>query len=129
MKAILCVAVQLMLCIGGMAFVNLAGCQRKDVEVFKAKDSAWLRQEIKNGLQFEMDDADVIARFMVYDGYLGKAAYVFFAGSQKNEKAVTFIYGWREDGKKAPLQRIPYSLYYRYLECEVEADKQEEPWR
>ncbi|VDO18672.1 unnamed protein product [Heligmosomoides polygyrus] len=125
MKAILCVAVQLMLCIGTMAFVDLVGCERGLVELHKAKDFPWLRQMIKRDLKFEMDDADTIAAFTVHDKDLDEIDHVVFAGNQENGKAVTFIYESLEDGERAPLNRIPYSIYYRYLECEVPAHEED----
>lgn len=107
----------LMLCIDAMAFVNLNGCERGLVESSKAKDRPLLRQEIKTRLGFELEDADIIAGFMVHDKDFTEVDNVFFAGRQKDEKAVTFIYGPTE------MRRIHYSMYYQYLGCEVHDDE------
>ncbi|VDO18673.1 unnamed protein product [Heligmosomoides polygyrus] len=93
MKAVLCVAVQLMFCIGTMAFVDL-------------------------------DDADIIAGFMVHDKDFDEIDHVYFAGKQKDEEAITFMYGSLEDGERTPLNRITYSKYYLYLtRCELHVDE------
>ncbi|VDO60269.1 unnamed protein product [Heligmosomoides polygyrus] len=88
MKAVLCVAVQLLLCIGATALVNL-------------------------------DDSDMYASFLVHDKDFNEVDNVFFAGKQKDEKAVTFIY---TDTEMIP---IDYSMYYLYLGCEIPADDEE----
>ncbi|VDO67469.1 unnamed protein product [Heligmosomoides polygyrus] len=120
MKAVLCVSALLMLCIGAMAFVKLDGCIRRVVDIFKAKNSQYLRGRIKKHLQFELDDADIIAGFMVHDEDFYEIGKVFFAGNQKSEKAVTFFYG----DDIAKMTRIPYSMYYQYLRCEFEPEEE-----
>ncbi|VDP50510.1 unnamed protein product [Heligmosomoides polygyrus] len=121
MKAVLCVAVQVVLCIGAMAFVELDECQRGPVEVETAKKNPDLRKDIRQHLGLRLDDDDIIARFMVNDRDFDRFANVFFAGRQKNDKALTFIYGSPDDGQNAQLIRIPFSKYYQYLGCTVHA--------
>lgn len=114
-------AVQLMLCIGAMAFVNLDVCKKGpvDIDVRKAKDVPDLRQRIEEYLQFELNDSDIIAEYMVKDADSGTVGKVFFAGNQENEKAVTFFY-------RDEMRRIPYSKIYHYLGCMVLPDEEDE---
>ncbi|VDP09857.1 unnamed protein product [Heligmosomoides polygyrus] len=91
MKAVLRVAVQVVLCIGAMAFVELDGCQRMPIDMETAKNNSELRAEIKQYLKLTL-----------------------------NDKAVTFIYGSPDYGQNE-LIRIPFSKYFQYLECAVHA--------
>lgn len=60
MKAVLCVAVQLMLCMGTMAFVDLDGCHRGPIKVETAKENPNLRGEIRQLLKLNL-----VSRFLL----------------------------------------------------------------
>lgn len=119
MRAVLGVAVQVMLCVGAMAFVDLDGCLRGPIEVQTAKENPKLRGEIRQVLKLNLDDDDIIATFLVNDKDFNKFIDVYFAGKQKNGRAVTFIHGSLDGPQTAHLLTIPFSKYYQYLGCEA----------